>query len=74
LRRHDPQYHAGRPEGLKDVTVAADGSVIGIQSAGQWRGWNVASGSAVAEEGNNGFPITLIAPSKMGDLLPLNPV
>jgi WD40 repeat protein len=41
--------------------------VIGIRSAGQWRGWNVASGSAVAEEGNDGLPITLIAPSKMGD-------
>src|ERR1700686_395235 len=26
---YDPQYNAGRPEGLKDVTVAADGSVIG---------------------------------------------
>ena len=64
---YDPRYHAGRPEGLKDVTVAADGSVIGIRSAGQWSGWNVASGSAVAEEGNDGLPITLIAPSKMGD-------
>ena len=41
--------------------------MIGIRSAGQWRGWNVASGSAVAEEGNDGLPITLIAPSKMGD-------
>jgi WD40 repeat protein len=64
---YDPQYDAGRPEGLKDVTVAADGSVIGIRTAGQWSGWNVASGTAVAEEGNNGLPITLIAPSKMGD-------
>jgi WD40 repeat protein len=35
---YDPRYHAGRPEGLKDVTVAADGSVIGIRSAGQWSG------------------------------------
>ena len=41
--------------------------MIGIRSAGQWSGWNVASGSAVAEEGNDGLPITLIAPPKMGD-------
>ena len=41
--------------------------MIGIRSAGQWSGWNSASGSAVAEEGNDGLPITLIAPSKMGD-------
>ena len=43
------------------------GSVIGIRSAGQWSGWDVASGIAVAEEGNNGLPISQIAPSKMGD-------
>ena len=63
---YDPQYHAGRPEGVRDVTAAADGSVIGIRSAGQWSGWDVASGIAVAEEGNNGLPISQIAPSRWG--------
>jgi hypothetical protein len=63
---YDPRYHAGCPEGLKDVTVAANGSVIGIRSAGQWSGWNVASGSAVAEEGNDGLPITPDSPVQDG--------
>jgi WD40 repeat protein len=39
-----PLSDAGHSGGYNDLTAAADGSVIGIQSAGQWRGWNVASG------------------------------
>ena len=56
----------GTPEAI--MTLARGrGSVIGIQSVGQWRGWNVASGSAVAEKANNAVPFVQIALSKMGD-------
>ena len=62
-----PLSDAGHSGGHNDLSAAADGSVIGIQSVGQWRGWNVASGSAVAEKANNAVPFVQIALSKMGD-------
>jgi WD40 repeat protein len=63
----DPRYREGRPEGLADISVAADGSVIGIESAGQWRGWNTESGSEVAQKTGTILPLTAASPSEMGE-------
>jgi WD40 repeat protein len=55
--QYEARYRAGHAQGLDDLALAQDGSVIAIQSGGRWRGWNTASGAEVSERPKDLAPL-----------------
>jgi WD40 repeat protein len=74
LPEHRLPMQAGRwyrkrsdPDRLADISVATDGSVIGIETAGKWRGWSTESGSEVEQKVGTMLPLSQASPSEIGE-------
>ncbi|WP_395714191.1 toll/interleukin-1 receptor domain-containing protein [Reyranella sp.] len=59
--RYEARFQAGQAQGLADLELAPDGSVIATKQGGRWRGWNTASGAEVSDRPKDMAPLAQAA-------------
>jgi WD40 repeat protein len=59
--QYEAKYRSRQAQGTDDLELAPDGSVIATKQGGGWRGWNTATGAAVADRPNDMRPLTRAA-------------